>query len=152
MHPPSTMPSFWDFFYKGELQNKSQHHMYCKACVAHHEQPVSAEGSEASRLIAKKAAHTAACTLATSVSWIVHLIGGGGGIVACPYTFSEAKEYMTIQHADTKAKKRAAPEPMAAMQPPQKKQATLIAYKCNEMLFGASEHAGIQAQALHTVV
>ncbi|KAJ7284775.1 ribonuclease H-like domain-containing protein [Mycena rebaudengoi] len=151
------MPKFWDFFHKGDMKNSTQHHTYCMGCVAHYEQPVPEGGSEASKLMAKKAAHAAARLLATSVtgvkqSWIAHLLGGGGGIVECPYASSDAKAYARLQRMDIKGKKRPGAEPPAAAQPPQKKQATLVAYRHNEMPFGATEHAEIQAQALRAVV
>ncbi|KAJ6629669.1 ribonuclease H-like domain-containing protein [Mycena sp. CBHHK59/15] len=117
--------ALWAYFYKGEKQNKSHFHSYCKGCVKHQQELLQDAGTYnatdwreggQSFTNGKFPGFYVTCTNAGAVRgdrgpWITHILGGRG-VAACPHALALAKKEAAAQKETETAKK--APGPIAS--------------------------------------
>ncbi|KAJ6555258.1 hypothetical protein B0H10DRAFT_2241456 [Mycena sp. CBHHK59/15] len=166
-----------EYFWRGEKQNSSMYHTYCKACVAHHLDSAgtttadlaqsSEEFKEGEVFLSRPSATLRVCSLQSGgiypgrkAAWIAHLIGGKA---ACPHASEEAKRAATAQRQgvakDSESKKR--PQTTSSISdapvPPPKKQhiqsaLSSLTFRRNEMPYGTAEAEALRKQALRAIV
>ncbi|KAJ6579862.1 hypothetical protein B0H10DRAFT_2235560 [Mycena sp. CBHHK59/15] len=150
-----------EYFWRGEKQNSSMYHTYCKACVAHH---LDSAGTTTADLAQSSEEFKEACkavgsTRGEKLAWIAHLIGGKA---ACPHASEEAKRAATAQRQgvakDSESKKR--PQTTSSISdapvPPPKKQhiqsaLSSLTFRRNEMPYGTAEAEALRKQALRAI-
>ncbi|KAJ6550699.1 hypothetical protein B0H10DRAFT_2242632 [Mycena sp. CBHHK59/15] len=151
-----------EYFWRGEKQNSSMYHTYCKACVAHH---LDSAGTTTADLAQSSEEFKEACkavgsTRGEKLAWVAHLIGGKA---ACPHASEEAKRAATAQRQgvakDSESKKR--PRTTSSISdapvPPPKKQhiqsaLSSLTFRRNEMPYGTAEAEALRKQALRAIV
>ncbi|KAF9466987.1 ribonuclease H-like domain-containing protein [Collybia nuda] len=168
---PQRQP-LWDYFHRGEKQNGTHFHTYCKGCVIHHQllQDDSEEELDAaSQFNANQQKFQEACTAAGStrgekMAFIAHILGSRG-IEPCAHASDAAKAEAMRQKsaiAEKVAEKSIGPGSStqkrpwsdSASHPLQKKskQAPLKTYRGVDMPFSKEEISAVQAQVLRAVV
>ncbi|KAJ6607227.1 ribonuclease H-like domain-containing protein [Mycena sp. CBHHK59/15] len=149
--------ALWAYFYKGEKQNNTHFHTYCKACVKRYMEDA---GSPITDILTQGQSFRDACTAvghtrSDKLAWIAHLIGGKS---ECGNASAEAKAEARAQREATNKKKRPRPatpdttEPQPKKHQPAQTQSTLTTYRKNDMPYAASEVAAVQRQALRAIV
>ncbi|KAJ6619379.1 ribonuclease H-like domain-containing protein [Mycena sp. CBHHK59/15] len=149
--------ALWAYFYKGEKQNNTHFHTYCKACVKRHMEDA---GSPITDILTQGQSFRDACTAvrhtrSEKLAWIAHQIGGKS---ECGNASAEAKAEARAQREATNKKKRPRPATLDTTEPQPKKhqpaqtQSTLTTYRKNDMPYAASEVAAVRRQALRAIV